>query len=168
MPKLSQVCERKSTTLSWLVVWSSYSRVMWGLWRQQRTLVPQRVRGRSRHGGPCSDGSGEGLQACLTSISFFTAMFIILFLCRNLCVSDNLACQACVIMVFLSQIENIPDQGQREVVGYFQLLMPKMDRDTAFFLSCMRVKLRGYTRVWSNGIKANLILFWHQAFTSFC
>lgn len=51
---IGQVCERKLTTLSWLVVWSSYSRVMWGLWRQLRTLVPQRVRGRSRHGGPCS------------------------------------------------------------------------------------------------------------------
>ena len=39
-------------------------------------------------------------------------MFILLFPYRNPCISDNLACQAYVIMVFLNQIENIQTRAR--------------------------------------------------------
>lgn len=89
--------------------------------------------------GPAPDSSGEGLQACLTSISFFTAMFIILFLYRNLCVSDNLACQAYVIMVFLSQIENIQTRAREKCGGVFSIAHAKNETETllSFFLVCV-------------------------------
>ena len=64
---IGQMCERKLTTLSWMVVWSSYSRVMWGPRRQTRTLVPQSQGAEADLEGPAPDNSGEGLQARLTS-----------------------------------------------------------------------------------------------------